>query len=106
MKSSITDSILRIEFESDLLSTNIAALRIELLAILEQHGASVRGLVADIAQAEKIDSQGLNLLVALLREAERRKITFRVEKPNPDIRRMLMLLNLGERFGIGPAQAS
>ncbi len=106
MKYSIADSILRIEFESDLLSTNIASLRTELLAILEQHGGSVRGLVADIARADKIDSQGLNLLVALLRETERRNITFRVDKPNPDVRRMLMLLNLGERFGVGPAQVS
>jgi anti-anti-sigma factor len=102
MKSSFHDSLLHLEFDGDLLSTNVAALRAELLPLFEQHSAA-RGVVADLGRAQKVDSQGLNLLVALHRETERRGLSFRVENPTSDIRRLITLLNLGPRFGVQPA---
>jgi anti-anti-sigma factor len=101
MKTSFHASALCLEFEGDLLSTNIASLRTEILGILEAH-PTAQSLVADIRAANKVDSQGLNLLVALLREAERRGIGFRVENANADIRRLITLLKLATRFGIEP----
>lgn len=101
MQAIVVDSTLRVVFDGDLLSTNVAALRGELLAHLEKQ-SSVRSIVADIARARVVDSQGLNLLVALLREAERRQAAFRVENASDEVRRLLTLLNLSARFGIPP----
>lgn len=101
MQATVVDSTLRVVFDGDLLSTNVAALRGELLGILEKHPGA-RSIVADIARARVVDSQGLNLLVALLREAERRQAAFRVENVSDELRRLLTLLNLSARFGVPP----
>ncbi len=99
MKATLTASNLRIVFDGDLLSTNVAALRTELLAHIQNH-PEASTIIADLSRASFVDSQGLNLIIALFRESERRKVTFRVENPGPEVRRLLTLLNLNERLGI------
>jgi anti-anti-sigma factor len=101
MQTQINDYTLRVTFPGDLLSTNVAALRTELLSHLDKE-ATATTIIADLSNAKVVDSQGLNLLIALLRESERRKLTFRVENPHPEIRRMFTLLNLNLRFGLVP----
>jgi len=99
MKAILTNTTLRIIFDGDLLSTNVAALRTELLAHIQNH-PDASTIIADLSQASFVDSQGLNLIVALLRESERRKVAFRVENPGPEIHRLITLLNLSERLGL------
>jgi len=99
MQTSLTDTTLRITFDGDLLSTNVDSLRTELLAVLAQHPAT-RTIVTDLSHSRVVDSKGVNLLIALFRETQNRKIAFRVENPLPDVRRLLSLLNLNERFGL------
>ncbi len=97
----LTDHTLRITFAGDLLSTNIDALSAALLQHLDQH-TEARAVVADLSRARMIDSKGINLLLALYRETQRRKLALSVEQPTADIRRMLTLLNLNGRLGLTP----
>jgi anti-anti-sigma factor len=99
MKIALTATTLKITFSGDLLSTNIDALRTEILAALTEH-SSTQTVVADLSNARLVDSKGVNLLLALYRETQRRKIDFRAENPSADVRRLLALLNLQERFGL------
>ncbi len=99
MQTQLADFVLRITFKGDLLSTNVATRRTELLVHLD-NAPTATTVIADLSNAKVVDSQGLNLLIALLRETERRKLKFRVENPNPEIRRMFTLLNLNARFGL------
>lgn len=103
MQTILDASTLRIVFAGDILSTNVAALRAELLLALGAH-PDAAAVVADLANARVVDSQGINLLLALYRETERRKVAFRVENPSAEIRRLFDLLNLAGRFGLNPAR--
>lgn len=100
MHTELTDSTLRVIFDGDILSPQIATLRTQLLGHLDS-STGVTALVADLSASKIVNSQGLNLLIALLRETERRKWTFRVENSKPEIQRMFTLLNLNSRFDIG-----
>ena len=101
MHAALTDTTLRVTFDGDLLSSNVDALRAEILAALTLHAASARTLAADLAASRLVDSKGLNLLIALYRESQHRKLAFRVENPSADVRRLFSLLKLNERFGLG-----
>lgn len=103
MQATLHDTTLRLAFDGDLLSTNVNALRAKLLAQLDAH-PSAKVLVADLGNTRVVDSQGLNLLIALSRETDRRKLGYRVENAVPDVRRLFTLLNLNERLGL-PASA-
>lgn len=99
MQATLNATTLRILFDGDLLSTNIDALRNEILAALNQH-AKTQTIIADLTHCRLVDSKGVNLLIALYREAQNRKLGFRAENPTPDVRRLLGLLKLNERFGL------
>jgi len=100
MQATLSETTLRVTFDGDLLSTNIDALRTEILAAMAEH-PSAEIIVADLSYARLIDSKGINLLIALYRETQNRKLGFRAENPTADVRRLLGLLKLNERFGLG-----
>ena len=99
MQATLSATTLRIAFDGDLLSTNIDALRNDILAALNLH-STAQTIVADLAKCRLVDSKGVNLLIALYRETQNRKLAFRAENPSPDVRRLLGLLKLNERFGL------
>ena len=99
MQALLTQTTLRLTFDGDLLSTNVDALRNEILAALAQHPGA-QTIVANLSNCRLVDSKGVNLLIALYRESEHRKLAFMVENPTADVRRLLMLLNLTTRFGL------
>ena len=102
MQATFTATTLRITFDGDLLSTNVEALRLKILAALAQH-PSAQTVVADLTHTRLVDSKGINLLIALYREIQNRKLALRLENPTPEVRRLLGLLNLSERFGLSEA---
>jgi len=63
MQATLTDTTLRVTFDGDLLSTNIDALRTEILAAMAQY-PSAQTIVADLTHARLVDSKGFNLLIA------------------------------------------
>lgn len=99
MQAFLTDTTLRVTFDGDLLSTNIDAVRTAILAAMAQYPGA-KTIVADLTNSRLVDSKGVNLLIALYRETQNRKIGFRAENPTPDVRRLLSLLKLNERFGL------
>ena len=99
MQALLTQTTLRLTFDGDLLSTNVDTLRNEILAALAAHSGA-QSIVADLAHCRLVDSKGVNLLIALYRESEHRKLAFKVENPSADVRRLLTLLNLTTRFGL------
>lgn len=99
MQASFSDSTLRIVFQGDLLSTNVDTLRRGILASLSSQ-PSTRSIVADLQNTRVVDSKGINLLIAIFRECQGRGFSFAVENPSADIRRLLSMLNLEERFGL------
>lgn len=99
MKIDLTTPALRVTFAGDLLSTNIDTIRTEILAALTAH-SSAQSVIADLENSHLVDSKGVNLLIALYRETQRRNIGFQVVNPSADVRRLLGLLNLNERFGL------
>jgi len=99
MKIVLTATVLRVTFAGDLLSTNVDSLRNEILAALTEH-SSAQSVIADMSNAGLVDSKGVNLLLALYRETQRRKLGFRLENTSADVSRLLALLNLNERFGL------
>lgn len=105
MQAHLDQGTLRLAFAGDILSTNVAQQRVALLGHLAAHPAAT-AIVADLTLARAIDSQGLNLLIALYRECERRQLAFRAENPAPEILRLFIALKLAERFGLQPALAS
>ena len=99
MQATLIATTLRVTFDGDLLSTNVEALRLEILAALTQH-PSAQSVTVDLTHTRLVDSKGINLLIALYRETQNRKLVLRLENPTADVRRLLGLLNLGERFGL------
>lgn len=99
MNTTFNNETIRFTFDGDILSTNVQAIRPELIAGLDQY-AGAKAVVVDLAACRIIDSMGLNLLIALYRESEKRKLTFRAENPCSDVTRLFSFLNLTERFGL------
>jgi anti-anti-sigma factor len=77
----------------------VESLRKDILKSLDDAEAC-QSVIADLAKSQQVDSKGLNLLLAIYRETQHRKIGFRVENSSEDVRRIMTLLNLNERFGI------
>ena len=105
MQAHLENGTLRLAFAGDILSTNVAQKRLALLAQLAAHPTAT-AIVADLTLSRAIDSQGLNLLIALYRECERRHLAFHAENPAPEVLRLFIALKLAERFGLQPALAS
>ncbi len=99
MKETFREGVLGIDFPGDLLGAEIG----ELLPILEKILDSypqANSLEADISNCHIIDSKGINLLIALFREAQNRHLAFRVKNPSPEVHRLLTLMNLADLFNL------
>jgi len=101
MKATLEGTTLRLAFSGDIISTNVDELRTNLLSQIDSNPTATY-VIGDVAACKIIDSRGLNLLIALYRECDRRKLGFSIENPSPDIYRLLSFLNLTERFGLKP----
>ncbi len=101
MKTTLNDGVIRFTFSGDILSTNVQEIRPKLISGLDQH-PDAKMVVVDLAACRIIDSMGLNLLIALYRESEKRSLSFRAENPCGDVTRLFSFLNLTERFGLKP----
>lgn len=102
MDTTFSDTTLSFTFDGDLISTTVVPVRAELIALLKAYPTATT-LVANFPRVGQVDSQGLNLLIGLYREAQLRKIPFRIENASPSVRRLFGLLNLNERFGVTAA---
>lgn len=98
MKTSTEENQTFIHFEEDLLSTNVQELRSELKIICEKIEGS--NLIIDLSKCKIIDSQGLNLLIGLYKEAVNKQCKFKVTGASTANLRLFSIFKLKERFGI------
>ena len=99
MKHKKTDSELMITFEEDLVSTSVKEYLNRCKEVLGQT-QNLKKVVADIAKVKMIDSQGLNLLVGLYQECNKKKLSFQVTGTSPSLKRLFDFVKMSDRFGI------
>lgn len=94
-----TDTTLTVTFEEDILSTNTLELKdalVELLNLTTQCNA----IRLDLSAVDIIDSQGLNLLIGIYQECQKRQWQFTVHNPKSNVRELLQFVRLEQRFGL------
>lgn len=87
--------------QEDLLSTNVESLRQICRKALEE-APSANSLIIDLTGTGAVDSKGLNLLIGLYQESNRRTWSFKVQGASAEIRQLFSFVKLTERFGISP----
>ncbi len=99
MRYSKDDLTLTLHFEENLISTTVKELQAECTRVLDESGEPAR-IVADLAEVEMIDSQGLNFLLGLYQDAHDHNRQFHVTGASPANQRLFAFVNLSERFGL------
>ncbi|MFA5257023.1 MAG: STAS domain-containing protein [Opitutales bacterium] len=97
MKAEKEDLTLILHMEEDLTSTTVEHLQKLYLAALDKL-VPVACVTANITQVEMIDSQGLNFLVGLHRDACANDRMFRICGASPMNQRLFDMVNLGEHL--------
>ena len=95
--------VLEIVVPGDILSTNVDALRVELFELLERPDiarADWSVLRLDLADAQMVDSMGLNLIVALVRMLQTRGVRLEVRVLNLNIQRTFMFTRLDKQLDL------
>jgi anti-anti-sigma factor len=97
------DHTLSITIPGDLLSTNAEPTRAEFLALLETEAVKTAGwqtLKVDLTAAKMVDSVGLNLIVAIYKEAQKRRAKTIVVISNPNIQRTFLFTRLDKHLTV------
>jgi stage II sporulation protein AA (anti-sigma F factor antagonist) len=79
--------------EYDLSSTTASQLVIELVG--ELVGSTPRPVIVDLSAVSFFDAAGIKFLLRVARIAQLADTTARVRDPNPDVRRLLEIVGLG-----------
>lgn len=82
--------------DGDLTVLEAAGTRTRLLAALDAALADGTDLVLDLSEVEETDTAGLQLLLALVRDAAATGVRVRVQALSPAVAEMLALVHLGE----------
>jgi len=99
MKAEKEDLTLTLCLEENLTSTTVQHLQKQYLAALEKH-ESIACVTADISQVEMIDSQGLNFLIGLHRDASASERSFRIIGASPMNRKLFDMVSLCEHIDV------
>jgi len=89
----------------DILSTNVDALRTEILALVAPTAADAANwthLVLDFTTTKMIDSAGLNFLVSLVRTLAARDRKIHAVSLNPNIQRTFKFTRLDQHIVLAP----
>ena len=99
MQHKISDAEMSITFEEDLVSTSVKEYLSRCKEILAGQ-KNLKKVVADIGKVKMIDSQGLNLLVGLYQECNKRKLAFQITGTSPSLKRLFDFVKMSDRFGV------
>lgn len=90
--------------QGNLVSTTAEANRDRFAPKLER---ARRGpVLLDLTAVDAIDHMGVRLLVGVIRECQRRRLTLRVLAPSPYVRRLMKLMHLHQHVDIVKAGAA
>jgi len=98
-----TDHTLAVTIPGDLLSTNAEQTRTEIFALFESEAVKTtrwETLRLDLTAAKMVDSVGLNLIVALYKEAQKRRAKTTVVISNPNIQRTFLFTRLDKHLTV------
>jgi len=99
MNHKIENGTLTLSMQEDLLSSNVEVLRVACKEAIET-ASEVQNLFIDLSAIKVVDSKGLNLLIGLYQEANRRTWKFKVNGASSEIRQLFSFVKLAERFGV------
>lgn len=94
---------LEITFPGDLLSTNADTIRADILALLGSapvKSGDWNALQLDLTAAKMIDSVGLNLIVAIYKEAQKRQAKTIARISSPNIQRTFLFTRLDKHLQV------
>ena len=97
------DHTLSVTIPGDLLSTNAEQTRIEIFALFETEAVKTAGwttLQVDLTAAKMVDSVGLNLIVAIYKEAQKRRAKTIAVISNPNIQRTFLFTRLDKHLQV------
>jgi anti-anti-sigma factor len=99
MKSSLhlEETTLTLRLPADLVSTNVGTVREEISALLESPAGQPqpwRMFKLDLSAAKKVDSVGLNLIVAMLKAVQRAGAKMQILCSDPNVHRTMLFTRL------------
>ena len=97
------ERVLEITVPDDLLSTNAERLRTAIFGLLETPAVKAPvwdTLKLDLTAAKMVDSVGLNLIVAIYKETQKRKAKMAVVVSNPNIQRTFLFTRLDKHLQV------
>ncbi len=100
---SASEHLLKLEFTTDILSTNVEQLEAAARAILARddvHTANWETLELDFSACKMIDSMGFNLLIQLVRTATDRQAKIRGIVTRPNIYRLFVFSCLDKKIDL------
>lgn len=84
----------------DLLSTNAEQTRTEVLGVLQSAAPGWETFKLDLRAAKMVDSVGLNLIVAIYKETQKKRAKMAVVISNPNIQRTFLFTRLDKHLQV------
>lgn len=99
LQYNVQDNTLHLEFVENIISTNVEeSTGVYKTAIAGSPDTTE--VIADLSDIKMIDSQGLNLLIGIYQECQKRNCSFVVTNPSDSIKKLFSFVKLNEKFGI------
>lgn len=91
---------LAVTLPGDLLSTNAEQTRTDIFGIFQSAAPGWETLKLDLRAAKMVDSVGLNLIVAIYKETQKRRAKMTVVISNPNIQRTFLFTRLDKHLQV------
>lgn len=101
MKHTIANHICTVSLQGDIVSTTVQTLKKLFLELLNQL-SDVETVVLDLKEVDIVDSQGLNFLIGLYIECEKKKLNLKISHCNSNNHKLLAIFKLDKLFGVEP----
>jgi len=98
MRINTTAEVCEAQLEENIVSTTVQELLEEFRKLFDK-GVGSPTLRLDLGAVRIIDSQGLNLLIGLYRECERKEVALQVTNASEETRRLFRMFKLNQIFG-------
>jgi anti-anti-sigma factor len=99
MKALLDDNTIILKFEESLISTTVKRLRQQYIESLDP-SSEINSVTFDIAQVDMIDSQGLNFIIGVFNEVQKKGMAFRLVGVSQANKKLFELVNLQEHVPI------
>lgn len=95
----ISDQNIHLTFAENIVSTNVEE-SMNIYKKAAQECPSPSEVTVNLANIKMVDSQGLNLLIAIYQECQRKRCGFKVLNATEPVKKLFTFVKLNEKFGI------